>query len=139
MPKIEYEGQTYEATEEEVPDGDAAVDFLKMYSERAAGADVEVDVRDGEKIYRVTARAGGKGDGLIEMLSALEQAKQFVQPAIAMAEKMEGMEPTTMLLERDRIRKAYEEGKTEFESMDEIRTAVRKADAIPARNVPTGF
>jgi hypothetical protein len=139
MPRIEYEGQMYPVTEEEVPDEDAVRSFLKFFSQRAANADVEVDVQDGEKVYRVTARAAGKGNHLKELIASLEEESAFTQPAIAMAAEMEGMDATELLFQRDRIRKAYEGGKAEYESMVNLKKAIAEVGAIPSETVPIGF
>jgi hypothetical protein len=139
MPKILYEGQEYPVGEDEVKNGEDAIAFLTPFSPRVAGGEVEVDVKDGETIYRVTARAQGKGHPLQAVMEALDKAPEFVQPAIRMAEEMERMSSTQMLLERDRIREAYEAGKAEYNQMVSIQRALAETEPIPGNAVPVGF
>ena len=137
--KITYEGQTYEVFKEDVKSAEDAIAFLAPFSPRVAGGDVEVEVKEGMTFYHVTARAEGKGGVLDRIVKALEEASPFIHPAIWMAKELDEMNSAQMLLERGRIRAAFEAGKQEMALMGKIQERLREADPRPGRTVPTGF
>jgi nitrate reductase NapAB chaperone NapD len=142
--KISTDGKEFEVKDDIARDDRRLREALTPFYPEMANAEITRTENDGKLVVEMAKRAGTKGC-CADVLTALKNAPEQINPALEMQHKLKQLEKQdkldlrTILRLQPQIRRAASDGAEQLEQHKKALALLCDVMPMPARTVPGGF